>query len=238
MKSVVILPMYNEEENAPRILAALSEVRKKNGLDLDVIAVNDGSTDATAEVLNRLAREYPNLIVISYEENKGMGGAMVAGIERALDGDFDILIFMDSDLTHDCTDIPAFLGKITEGYDYVLGSRFIKGGKMVGVPLARAAVSDIGNILGKILLWIPVHDYTSGFRAGRRKVFETIQLTEKGFGVQLEATVRTAAAGFKLGEVPMVLTTRKFGESKMNYRKIILPYIGLLLKCTWWRHVR
>jgi glycosyltransferase involved in cell wall biosynthesis len=224
--------MYNEEQNAPLILEHLDSVRNTFGLDLSAIAINDGSKDKTKEVLDRLHVQFPWLGVVSYEKNKGMGGAMREGIKKAVESAFDVLIFMDSDMTHDGMDIPKFLKKIADGYDYVLGSRFIPGGAMVGVPAGRVAVSKVGNIVGKMLLWIPVRDFTTGFRAGKRAVFEKINLTENGFGIQLEGTVLAAHAGFKLGEVPIILTTRKFGDSKMIYdSKLWKSYFRLLYKC-------
>jgi glycosyltransferase involved in cell wall biosynthesis len=239
MRSVVILPMYNEEDNAPLIVEHLEGVKNKFGLDLSVFAINDGSKDSTARVLADLQKKFPNLGVVSYAQNKGMGGAIREGIKKAIDEQFDVFIFMDSDMTHDGNDIPKFLAKIAEGYDLVLGSRFIQGGKMVGVPPMRVLISQVGNMVGKLLLWIPVRDFTTGYRAGKRAVFEKINLTETGFGIQLEGTVLAAAAGFHLGEVPIILTTRKFGDSKMNYTvKFILYYLTLLLKCTWLRHTK
>lgn len=232
MKLAVVLPMYNEEDNAPLIIDHLEVVRKKHHLDLHVIAVNDGSKDNTREVLTELKKNYENLIVVDYEQNKGMGGALKEGISKAIFEGFDVFIFMDADLTHDGNDIPKFTKKIEEGYDLVLGSRFIAGGKMVGVPYLRALISKMGNIVGKILLNIPVQDFTTGYRAGKREVFEKISLTETGFGIQLEETVLAAAHGFKLGEVPIILTTRRFGNSKMVYNgKLIKSYYKLLRKC-------
>ncbi len=236
MKIAVILPMYNEEDNAPLILDHLDTVRKKYHLDLQVIAINDGSQDSTREVLTTLKKTYPTLIVVDYDQNKGMGGALKEGISKALASGVEVLVFMDADLTHDGNDIPKFIKKIEEGYDLVLGSRFVPGGKMVGVPYLRALISKMGNMVGKILLNVPVRDFTTGFRAGKREVFKKIILTETGFGIQLEETVLAAANGFKLGEVPIILTTRRFGNSKMIYNgKLVKSYYKLLRKCI---HIR
>lgn len=232
MKVAAILPMYNEEDNAPLILDHLEMVRHKYNLDLSYVAVNDGSKDKTVIILTELSKKYKNLHVVSYSINKGLGGALREGIKEALKRGFEIFVFMDADLTHDGNDIPKFLEKLTAGYDLVLGSRFVPGGKMVGVPAPRALISKMGNIFGKFLLRIPVRDFTTGFRAGKREVFEKITLTEGGFGVQLEETVLAHAAGFKLGEVPIILTTRRFGSSKMIYNADLLTaYFKLFKKC-------
>jgi glycosyltransferase involved in cell wall biosynthesis len=239
MKSTVILAMYNEEKNASLIVKHLDAVRKKFSLDLGIIAVNDGSKDNTETILKGLQNTHSGVTVISYAQNRGMGKALRIGIAKAVEERADILIFMDADLTHDGNDIPKFLQKIAGGYDLVLGSRFIPGGKMVGVPLLRVLISKLGNEVGKILLRVPVKDLTTGFRAGKRTVFEKIVLTETGFGIQLEETVLAAVAGFRLGEVPIVLTTRQFGHSKMIYNgKLFLSYFSLLFKCVRLRHTK
>jgi dolichol-phosphate mannosyltransferase len=232
MKTAVILPMFNEEDNAPLVFDHLETVRAKHSLPLSYIAINDGSQDKTEETLLKLQKDYPNLFIVSYSKNKGLGGALNMGIEEALRRKFDVLVFMDADLTHDGNSIPSFLAKIEEGYDLVLGSRFVTGGKMIGVPALRALISKAGNIFGKFLLRVPVRDFTTGYRAGRREVFEKITLTEPGFGIQLEETVKAHAKGFKLAEVPIVLTTRRFGSSKMIYNtKLISSYYQLFKKC-------
>lgn len=234
-KVVVILPMYNEEDNASLIVDHLNLVSKKHNLDLSIIAVNDGSKDGTGEVLQELKKENPNLITVSYPKNKGLGGAVREGIEEAKKRNFAILFFMDADLTHNGEEIPKFLKKMAEGYDLVLGSRFIPGGKMIGVPFPRVLISQLGNLFGRVLLGVKVKDFTTGYRAVRENVFDKVKLEENGFGLQLEETVKASAAGFRLAEVPIILTTRRFGSSKMVYdTKLIKSYYQLFKKCWRW----
>lgn len=234
-KITVILPMYNEEENAPLILDHLELVLKKTKIDFDIIAVNDGSADKTFDVLNELKKVHSNLQIVSYSKNKGLGGALREGISAATKNGSEILIFMDADLTHNGMDIPKFIEKINSGYDLVLGSRYVGGGKMVGVPLPRVFISLIGNLAGRLLLGVKARDLTSGYRAVKKEVFQKITLQENGFGIQLEETVKASAAGFKIGEVPIVLTTRRFGSSKMVYNsKLLSSYFQLFKKCIRW----
>lgn len=234
-KVAVILPMYNEEDNAPLIIEHLNLINDKHKLNLSVIAVNDGSQDNTEKVLKEAKKHNRNLITVSYSKNKGLGGALQTGIAEAKRKGFTVLFFMDADLTHNGDDIPKFLKKIEEGYDLVLGSRFITGGKMVGVPYPRVLISQIGNLAGQILLGVKVRDFTTGYRAVRTNVFDKIKLEENGFGVQLEETVKASAAGFKLAEVPIILTTRRFGSSKMVYNtKLLGSYYQLFKKCWRW----
>lgn len=235
MKIAVILPMYNESDNAPLILEKIEEVRKNNNLELEVIAVNDGSKDGTLEVLEKLENKFPILVVADHGVNKGMAEALKTGIRVALERKKELLFFMDSDLTHSPEDFPKFIKKINEGYDFVIGSRFIRGGGMIGVPAFRVLFSKFGNLFGRLLLGLPITDLTSGFRSIKAGVFRKIALEEKGFPIQLEETVKTFASGFKMSEVPIILTTRKFGKSSMVYDlNLIKNYANLLVKCFRW----
>lgn len=234
-KVTIVLPMYNEEDNAPLMLDHLSLVRKKIKVDINILAVNDGSTDKTEEVLKDLEKAYSYLQIISYPKNQGLGGALRTGISEAVKKGADTLLFMDADLTHNGMDIPKFLEKIEAGYDLVLGSRYVPGGKMVGVPFLRVLISQVGNLAGRLLLGVRAKDLTSGYRAVKKEVFQKVTLEENGFGIQLEETVKASAAGFKIGEVPIILTTRRFGSSKMVYNsKLLSSYFELFKKCRRW----
>jgi dolichol-phosphate mannosyltransferase len=164
-----------------------------------------------------------------------MGAAIRSGIDYALAHQhprFDALAFMDGDLTHDPEDLPRLVEPIASGdADLVLGSRYVRGGRMVGVPLRRRQISIVGNWFARLLLGVTSRDLTTGYRVGRREVFESVPSTEAGFGIQLESTVKTARVGFRLTEVPIILQVRKHGYSKMVYnRHFWLGYGGMLLK--------
>lgn len=235
MKIAIVLPMYNEETNVPLLLAAIAKVRKEKNLDLEAIAVNDGSKDSTLKVLKGLGKKYPFLFVVDHGKNRGVAQALKTGIETALKRKDEVFFFMDSDLTHNPEDFPKFIKKIEDGYDLVIGSRFIKGGGMVGVPTIRVLISQIGNLFGRVVLGVPVRDFTSGFRCLRAEVFKKVKLEEDSFPIQLEETVKTYASGFKVGEVPIILTTRKYGQSSMVYNfRLFKNYFNLLSKCFVW----
>jgi dolichol-phosphate mannosyltransferase len=139
---------------------------------------------------------------------------------------------MDADLTHAPEDLPRLLEPITrQRADFVLGSRYVPGGRMRGVPLARQAISIVGNAAARRMLGVRVSDLTSGFRAARTDVFRVVALEENGFGIQLEGTVKAYRAGFRVAEVPITLGVRKTGYSKMAYtRSFWLGYARLLLR--------
>jgi dolichol-phosphate mannosyltransferase len=233
--------MYNEADNVAALLERLDDVRRNSGLDLHAIAVDDGSRDATLVRLERQQSDYPFLRIVRHERNRGMAAALRTGIAEALaerHPGFDILAFMDADLTHAPEDLPRLIAPIADDRaDFVLGSRYVPGGQMRGVPFARRAISVVGNAAVRGLLGVSVRDLTSGFRAGRAEVFRAISLEEQGFGIQLEGTVKAYRAGFRVGEVPITLGVRKNGYSKMAYtRSFWFGYAQLVLRL--WMHRR
>ena len=127
------------------------------------------------------------------------------------------------------------LARIAAGADVVLGSRFVPGGGMIGVPLWRRWISRAGNDFGRAVLGVPFRDLTTGYRAIRREVLQRVQLGEDGFTIQLESVIRAHAAGFRVAEVPIVLGTRRHGESHMSYSaQLFKDYWRLLMSCRGW----
>ena len=236
LRLAVVLPMYNEADNVAALLERLEAVRHQSALDLDLVAwaIDDGSRDATYLRLTKLAPRFPFLRISRHPRNRGMAAALRTGIAEALaerGPAFDALAFMDADLTHAPEDLPRLLAPIAEDRaDFVLGSRYVPGGRMRGVPWPRRAISIVGNAAVRRLLGVPIGDLTSGFRAARADVFRAIALEEHGFGIQLEGTVKAYRAGFRLAEVPITLGVRKNGYSKMAYtRSFWLGYARLIL---------
>jgi dolichol-phosphate mannosyltransferase len=227
--------MYNEAGNVVALLDRLAAVRDRSGLDLVALAVDDGSQDATYDRLIEAAPRFPFLRFVRHGRNLGMAAALRTGITMALSERgprFEALAFMDADLTHDPEDLPRLVAPIAEDRaDFVLGSRYVPGGRMRGVPLARRTISIVGNLAVRRVLGVPIGDLTSGFRAARADVFRAIVLGERGFGIQLEGTVKAHRAGFRLAEVPITLGVRQSGYSKMAYtRSFWLGYARLIVR--------
>jgi dolichol-phosphate mannosyltransferase len=235
IRVALVLPMYNEGENVDPLLERLATVRARFGLDLTALAVDDGSHDDTRARLADATARYKFLQTAQHERNQGMAAALRTGIATALSAthpSFDALAFMDADLTHDPDDLPRLLKPIASGKaDFVLGSRYVAGGGMRGVPRVRRAISLVGNSLGRLVLGVPAVDLTSGFRAARAAVFRVVTLCEPGFGIQLEGSVKAHRAGFRIAEVPVNLGVRRHGYSKMVYdRDFWIGYGGLFLR--------
>ena len=235
VRLAVVLPMYNEADNVAALVERLAAVRDRSGLDLVALAVDDGSRDATLARLSLSQPRFPFLRVLRHTRNRGMAAALRTGIAAALaehSPGFDAVAFMDADLTHAPEDVPRLVALLAEDRaDFVLGSRYVPGGRMQGVPWARRVISIVGNAAVRRLLGVPIGDLTSGFRAARTEVFRAISLHENGFGIQLEGTVKAHRAGFRVAEVPITLGVRKSGYSKMAYtRSFWLGYARLIVR--------
>jgi dolichol-phosphate mannosyltransferase len=233
----VVLPMFNEADNVAMLLERLDAIRRHAGLDLRAIAVDDGSRDATLAHLERLKASFEFMRIARHERNRGMAAALRTGIAEALaerHPGFEVLAFMDADLTHAPEDLPRLIAPIADGRaDFVLGSRYVPGGRMRGVPLPRRIISIAGNAAVRRLLGVPIGDLTSGFRAARANVFRAITLEEQGFGIQLEGTIKAYRAGFRVAEVPITLGVRKHGYSKMAYTRSFWLGYGQLIARLW-----
>jgi dolichol-phosphate mannosyltransferase len=235
LRLAVVLPMYNEADNVAALLERLEVVCEQSGVDIVALAIDDGSRDATYVQLTRLAPRFPFLRITRHQRNRGLAAALRTGIAEALaerGPAFDALVFMDADLTHAPEDLPRLVAPINQDRaDFVLGSRYVPGGRMRGVPWPRRVISIVGNAAVRRTLGVPIGDLTSGFRAVRAEVFRAISLEENGFGIQLEGTVKAYRAGFRVAEVPITLGVRKNGYSKMAYtRSFWLGYARLVVR--------
>ena len=238
----VVLPMFNEAGNIAALVERLAAVRANTGLDLVALGVDDGSRDDTRLCLTRASQAHTFVRALHHDRNRGMAAALRTGIAGALAERapaFDALAFMDADLTHAPEDLPRLIQPIAEDRaDFVLGSRYVAGGSMLGVPFGRRVISVVGNAAARRMLGVRIGDLTSGFRAARASVFRTISLREQGFGIQLEGSVKAYRAGFRVHEVPITLGVRKTGYSKMAYtRSFWLGYASLLLRLSFSRRV-
>jgi glycosyltransferase involved in cell wall biosynthesis len=204
-------------------------------LSLRVIVVDDGSTDGTADELSALQQRVPSLDVVRHPTNRGLASALKTGMAAACAQRCDAAVFMDSDLSHRPGEMRTLVAALARGADVALGSRFVPGGGMENVPLWRVLISRAGNAFGRVVLGLPLHDLTTGYRAMRRPVLEAITLGEDGFTIQLESVVKAYAAGFTIVEVPVVLGTRRHGRSHMNYTPALFKsYWRLLVSCRRW----
>ena len=239
MTVYILLPCYNEERNLKELIYEISEACRN--LDYKIIAVDDGSEDETYRYLRALSKDYP-VVVLRHEENKGLHEALRTLLIYVYNtaGNSDYLITMDSDLTHDPKYIPQLISAcIEEEADVAIASRFVDGGKQIGVPLHRAFLSMGLRFFVKFMLGIPVGDVSSGYRCIRVSSIKGIIekygfekfIEAKGFEVQLELLYKLFLNGAKIIEVPFTLDySLKKGESKLKIRRTILGYLRTVSK--------
>lgn len=235
MKVVVILPTYNEKGNIGVLIEKIEEVVKNlSNYTFEILVVDDSSPDGTASVVTNLQKYYTNLRLVLNKNKVGLGRAMVIGMDYAVQKlGADLLFEMDADLSHDPKKIPEFLKKIEEGADFVVGSRYIKGGS---IPqrwgLHRKIFSRVGNLTVRSILgnfWI--HEWTNGFRVLKRKFFEASRnelLDFSGYTFQVAFLHKSLKKGAKIAEVPIDFSERYYGRSKLapvEYITNLLRYL-------------
>jgi dolichol-phosphate mannosyltransferase len=223
MRACVCLPTYNERENLEPMVRALLE---RLGSDDRVLVIDDNSPDGTGELADRLASEEPRVAVLHRATKEGLGPAYIAGFRHALDDGAELVLEMDCDFSHNPDDVPRLIAAVA-GADLVLGSRYVRGGKVTDWSAARRFVSRAGSLYAQVWLLAPVKDLTGGFKCYRRAVLETIDLDAvraKGYAFQIETTYRTLRAGFRVVEIPIVFRDREAGGSKMS-RSIVLEAV-------------
>jgi dolichol-phosphate mannosyltransferase len=211
---LVIVPTYNERENLPWILERLLDAVP----DAHSLVVDDGSPDGTGELADKLAAEDPRVHVLHRAGKPGLGGAYVAGFRWALEAGYDVMVEMDADGSHAPEQLPRLLAALDHA-DIVLGSRWVPGGEVVNWPKSREILSRGGNLYTRIALGLDLHDATGGYRAYRRTVLQTIDLStiaSQGYCFQVDLAWRAVQAGFRVTEVPITFAERERGESKMS----------------------
>ncbi|HTI15407.1 MAG TPA: polyprenol monophosphomannose synthase [Dictyobacter sp.] len=218
MKTLIIIPTYNEYENLRPLLDTVFSYASQS----DILIVDDNSPDGTGQLADEISKTDPRLHVMHRAGKLGLGTAYVAGFKYAIEHLYDAAFEMDADFSHDPRYLPDFL-KAIENADLVIGSRYIPGGDTPNWSFARRCISGCGNVFARFMLHIPVHDCTAGYRCYRREVLENIDLDtvqSQGYAFQVELAYRVMRQGFKIVEIPIIFMDRRVGKSKMS-RKIV-----------------
>lgn len=228
---LVITPTYDEAENiaatVAAILAAVPTAR--------VLVVDDASPDGTGAIAERIAAADPRVAVLHRAGKEGLGRAYVAGFRRALDDGVDTIVEMDADGSHPAEALPALLDAVAAdpGVGLAIGSRWVPGGRVVDWPLSRRILSRGGNAYARAMLRLDVRDVTAGFRAYRADVLRALPLDDidsRGYCFQIDMTLRTLDAGWRVVERPIAFRERVAGRSKMS-RAIVAE---AMLRVTVW----
>ncbi len=214
---LIIIPTYNESTNVVRMIHTLMAL----DLEVDILFVDDGSPDGTAERIKEEQYAYPNRIHLIEREGKlGLGTAYVRGFEYALQHDYELVCEMDADFSHPPEDVLKLVEAVKSGNtDIAIGSRYANGISIVNWPLSRLILSYGANIYARLITGLPVKDTTAGFKCIHRRVLDAISLNRmrsNGYAFQIELHFRAWKAGFRLQEVSIIFREREEGISKMS----------------------
>jgi len=232
MRSIVVVPTYNERANLQELVDKIHQ----HAPDLHVLIVDDNSPDGTGALADELHQSHPERIFVLHREHKeGLGKAYVAGLREALKKDYDCILHMDADLSHDPAHLPRFFEQI-QNHDLVVGSRYLQGISVVNWDLKRLIMSKLATNYVRFITRIPFTDTTSGFACWRREALEGIDLDSvfsSGYVFLVEMKYKAYRKGYRLTEVPIVFVERKNGISKLDwgvFQEAVLGVLKLRLK--------
>ena len=231
MKTIIVTPTFNERKNIREVLSTLFRLDPQ----FHILVVDDNSPDGTADIVKELQGEYPNLHLLCRQEKGGLGSAYVAGFKHALKSDYEVIVQMDADMSHDPKNVVSLVSELKKS-DVAIGSRYISGVNVVNWPIRRLIISYGANIYTRLLTGLPLKDSTGGFKAWRREVLEAINLDNvrsQGYSFQIEMSYRAWLKGFRITEIPIIFVDRTIGESKMT-RSIMLEAMVMIPRLRLW----
>lgn len=219
MKCIVVIGTYNEVENIPDLLPEILRL----GPQYELIVVDDNSPDGTGRLVSEMAANEPRIHLVQRPRKLGYASACLTGFRTALDLGADYVVQMDADYSHNPGDIPRLVEAASDA-DMVIGSRYVKGGATQGWPLSRRIISRTANLVARLLLGLPIHDCTCGFKCFRRSTLESLHFEDvrsSGFASIYEISYFCHRSGKVLQEVPILLVDRRAGKSKLSWRMFI-----------------
>ena len=226
-KTLIIIPTYNEAGNIQKMIHALIGLRE----EVDVLVVDDGSPDGTADVVKENQKSQDRLHILERSGKLGLGTAYIAGFKWALEKGYDLIYEMDCDFSHNPKDLIRLREACIKGAGVAVGSRYTRGGKVSNWPIGRIMMSYFASVYVNAILWLGVRDSTAGFKCYRREVLEKIDLSRIqfiGYAFQIEMKYNARQLGFTIEEVPITFIDRELGTSKMSMNIFREAFIGVL----------
>ena len=216
MSNIVIIPTYKENENVENIIRAIFELP----VSFDILIIDDNSPDGTADIVKKLQMEFENLYLIERPGKLGLGTAYIAGFKWAIARGYSYIYEMDADFSHDPKDlIKLFKACHEDGADLAIGSRYISGVNVVNWSLSRILMSYFASVYVRTITGMKIKDTTAGFKCYKSEILENIKtedIKSVGYGFQIEMKFIAWKLGYKIVEVPIIFTDRKYGASKMS----------------------
>ena len=232
MNTLIISPTYNEIKNIKSLV--------KQVFDLDsgyhLLIVDDNSPDGTALKIKELQSTYPNLHLQERPGKAGLGTAYLFGFKWALKNNYDHIVQMDADLSHDPNDLPRLVSRLKD-HDLVIGSRYVNGVSVVNWPIRRLILSYGANMYSRFITGMPINDGTGGFKAWRGNLLNDIELKKvgsQGYSFQIEMNFRSWRLGARIKEEPIIFVDRTIGESKMS-KSIMYEAIWMVWRLRIWK---
>ncbi|ERJ59768.1 polyprenol monophosphomannose synthase [Sphingobacterium paucimobilis] len=226
--SIVIIPTYNEIENIENIIRKVFSLE----VDFDILVVDDGSPDGTADVVKTLMVEYSNRLFIEERRGKlGLGTAYIHGFRWSLARSYTYVFEMDADFSHNPEDLIRLRTAALSGADMVIGSRYVRGVNVVNWPMSRVLMSYFASVYVRLITRINIQDATAGFVCFNRKVLEKLDLDKikfVGYAFQIEMKFKAIQYGFNVVEVPIIFTDRTLGVSKMSTKIFREAFFGVI----------
>ena len=227
MKSLVIIPTFNEIENIHRMLDTVMKLEA----EFNVLIVDDGSPDGTAKVVKENQKKHDRIHLLERSGKLGLGTAYIAGFHWALERGYDLIYEMDCDFSHNPNDLVRLRESCMNGAGVAVGSRYIRRGKVSNWPVGRILMSYFASVYVNAIHWLGVRDSTAGFKCYRREVLERIDLSRIqfiGYAFQIEMKYNARQLGFSIEEVPITFIDRELGTSKMSMNIFREAFLGVL----------
>lgn len=225
---LIIIPTYNEKKSIVEVIDKINSIDE----NLDILVVDDNSPDGTSNIVKNL--DLNNLFIIDRSEKSGLGSAYCCGFKYAIKNNYQYIIQLDADLSHNPLDIKTFL-RYRFDYDLIIGSRYLNGIRIINWPISRLFLSYFANIYCRIITRIPIYDVTGGFKLISTELLSNIDLNKirsEGYSFQVEINFLSWVKGYKIKELPIIFTDRTTGDSKISYKIIfeaiyMVPYLKI-----------
>jgi dolichol-phosphate mannosyltransferase len=223
----VVIPARDEEGCVASTIEHLHIELRLHDVPHEIVAVDDGSSDRTWEILQALKERIPNLIPTQNLAPNGFGRAIARGLS-AMNG--DAVVIMMADESDDCHDVVRYWQKLNEGYDCVFGSRFVKGGGVIDYPKIKLFLNRLANYFLKILFRIKLNDTTNAFKAYRKEVIDGCQpLIAPHFNITVEIPLKAIVRGYSWTTIPITWRNRRTGTAKMKIKEMGSRYLFICL---------